>query len=149
MKNVILSWCDVVARTYIAQRATIASIAMGKIQKQKCQKIGTRILRYANVKKAQLAAIAFEKNGNIIAHAHNRRIDGHDDKYSVHAEAALINKLNKINAFERFGKISILVMRINSRGISMARPCQKCQKLLLDYDVVVYYTSWSGSIERF
>lgn len=109
--------------------------------------IGKRIAGYSNVRKAKVAAIAFSKNGSIIAYAHNRRVMGSRKKWTEHAEEVLIAKLHKIKAFDRFGPITILVMRITKLGISMAKPCPKCRKLLVDNNVKVMYTNWNGEIE--
>lgn len=112
--------------------------------------VAVRVAKYSNVKKAKVSAIAFEtKSGRIIATAHNRKIDGHRFKYSVHAEEALINKLSRLKAFDRFKRITILVLRVNSAGISMAKPCKKCAKLLSKYDITVFYSGWDREIHKF
>lgn len=108
--------------------------------------MGTKIAKYTDIKKARVSAIAFTKNGNIITYAQNRKIIGSKNRFSIHAEEALIRKLVKIGAFQRYKNIIIFVMRISSDGVSMARPCKKCAKLLSKYDVDVIYTSWDGQI---
>jgi len=111
--------------------------------------IGTKIAQFGNVKKARMSAIAFTKSGRIIAHASNRRVMGQQNKFSLHAEEALLMKLEKLHAFQRFDNISIFVMRINKLGIAMARPCRKCARLLDRYPVTVFYTDIDGQIKEF
>lgn len=111
--------------------------------------IAVKIARYSDVKKARVAAVAFEtKSGRIIATAHNRRVDGHKFKFSIHAEEAIINKLSRLKAFDRFKRITILVLRIRSGGISMAKPCKMCTKLLSKYNVDVLYSGWDSKIHK-
>lgn len=108
----------------------------------KCKKL----TRYSDVKRAKISAIAMNSNGKIIAVAHNRRLDGHKSKWTQHAEDVLIQKLRKLKAFDRFDDIIILVMRINKNGIACARPCQRCQNMLNDYPITVFYTDSDKSI---
>lgn len=110
---------------------------------------GTKATRYTNVRKAKVSAVAFSGTGQIITTAHNRRVDGHKSKWTEHAEEVLIHKLERTRAFQRFKDISILVMRINKQGAAMARPCKKCQVLLKQYNVNVYYTSENGTVKEF
>lgn len=112
-------------------------------------KAGTKAARYTNVRRAKVSAIALSKTGTIIATAHNRRVEGQVGKWTEHAEEVLINKLERMKAFQRFKDITILVMRINKLGMAMARPCVKCQKLLSRYEVNVYYTGRDGEIKEF
>ena len=110
------------------------------------QEIAIKIARYSNVKRAKVSAIAFSHSGEIIASAHNRRVCGIPGKWTEHAEENLINKLLKLKAFNRFRNITILVMRISSYGVTMAKPCFKCQTLLDQYPVNVLYSNWDGRI---
>lgn len=107
-----------------------------------------RIAKYSKIKRAKVSAIAFTPNGNIIATAHNRRVSGTPNKYTEHAEEVLIHKLNRIRAWSRFGNIIILVTRVNTRGLVMAKPCVKCQNILSKYPVIVFYTNHTGVTER-
>jgi len=109
-------------------------------------KVASKTAKYGNVKKAKLAAIACTKKGEIIATAYNRRLDGDFLRWSDHAESSLIKKLKKLKAFQRYGKIYVLVLRITSAGLSMAKPCDRCKRLLNENDVKVMYTHWSGNI---
>ncbi len=106
-----------------------------------------KVAQYTNVRRARVAALAFSSSGTIIAHAHNRRIEGKSKQWTQHAEEVLIGKLKKIKAFQRFGDISILVLRVSSDGLSMAKPCLKCQKLLRRYGLAtIYYTDRQGEM---
>jgi len=109
---------------------------------------GTKTALYANVKRAKVAAIAFKPNGTIIASAHNRRVNGHPTKWTEHAEEVLIQKLEKLRAFQRFQEITILVLRISKKGLSIAKPCKKCQKILSKYKINVMYSDENGNIEK-
>lgn len=102
--------------------------------------------KYSNVKRGKVSAVAFSHSGKIIATAHNRRICGIKNKFTQHAEENLIRKLNKLKAFDRFKNITILVIRVSSYGITMAKPCIKCQNLLKQYPVNILYSDWSGTI---
>lgn len=103
---------------------------------------------YGNVKRAKVGAIAVSPNGHIIATAHNRRVRGIPGKYTEHAEEVLLHKLDRIKAWDRFGEIHILVIRVNSTGITIAKPCYKCQILLSSYPVKVFYADRDGSIKK-
>lgn len=96
--------------------------------------------RYANVKRAKVAAIAISHSGEIIASAHNRRVEGDPDKWTEHAEEVLLAKLVKLKAFDRYDKIKIFVLRVTNKGFGMAKPCRRCRAQLDNYDVQVYYT---------
>jgi cytidine deaminase len=109
---------------------------------------GFRIAGYGNVKRAKVSAIAFSGSGQMIAAAHNKRFCGAKNKWTLHAEESLILKLEKLKAFRRYKNITILVMRVCSYGIAMAKPCKNCQKILDKYDVNVMYTTKGGRIEK-
>jgi len=102
--------------------------------------------RYSNVRKAKMAAMAISTSGQLIAYAHNTKACGSERRWSFHAEENLIKKLVKLNAFSRFDHINILIIRMTKVGISMAKPCKKCQELLHRYPVTIYYSDWEGKI---
>lgn len=108
-----------------------------------------KIAKYGNVKRAKVAAVAFTSNGNILTKAHNRRVHGRKGKWTEHAEECVINKLNRIKAWNRFDNIIILVIRVNTRGLVMAKPCIKCQAILKEYPVSIFYTNENGEIKKF
>lgn len=111
-------------------------------------KIATKAAWYSNVHSAKVSAIAFQKNGQIITHAHNRGIYGHKRYFTEHAEENLIRKLHKLKAFDRFDDICILVIRVNTFGVMIAKPCTRCQKKLNELDVDVFYSNRHGEIEE-
>lgn len=98
------------------------------------------IAQKANVKRAKVSALAFNKHGALISFAHNRCVRGHPQHWTEHAEEALIRKLDKINAFNRFGKIFILVLRINTKGLVTAKPCKRCCRILRNRNLKIFYT---------
>lgn len=90
----------------------------------------------SDVKKSKHLAIAFRRNGSLISSATNQLVLGNPKQFSIHAEISLINKLRKIKAKERFGNITILVMRFSKRhGWKLSRPCPNCQRILEKYGV--------------
>jgi len=109
--------------------------------------IARKIAIKSDIIKARMSCIAITKNGRVICSANNRRLQGDYIRWSLHAEQAIIKKLNKLKAFHRFNNITIFVFRISSNGICLAKPCLKCQKLLSRYNVKVIYTTNSGKIE--
>ncbi len=102
----------------------------------------------SNVKKSKHLAIGFRKNGSFIASATNQLIQGQNNKFSLHAEEALILKLRKIKAKERFGPLTVLVMRWSpSAKWSLSRPCKQCQRLLEEYGIdTILFTTNEGKI---
>lgn len=119
------------------------------INQTKIPKKAIKIAKYSNVRSGKLSAIAFSHSGKIIATAHNRKVYGHRNIFTQHAEQVLILKLNRLNAFERFNDITILVVRINVHGVSMAKPCKKCHKLLSKYPVNILYSGWDKQIHSY
>jgi len=109
-------------------------------------KTATKIAEYSNVIKARMSCLALSKRGKIICCANNRLLTGNRIDWSEHTETAIIRKLNRLKAFDRYKDITIFVFRISSSGISMARPCSRCQKLLNRYPVKVLYTNEKGKI---
>jgi len=108
------------------------------------QKIATK----GDVIKAKMSAIAISRSGDIICSSSNRLLLGNNVRYSEHAEQAVVRKLLKVHAFDRYKGISIFVFRISSNGVSMAKPCEKCQKILDRYPLTVFYTTENGSVEK-
>lgn len=100
----------------------------------------------SNVRKSKHLSIAFKKNGSFIASATNQLIQGCNDKFSVHAEEALILKLKKLKAKERFGPLIILIMRWSpSTKWSLSRPCKICRRLLEKYGInTILFTTNNG-----
>lgn len=101
-----------------------------------------------NVKRGKVAALAFSKSGELLASAHNRRVTVNPSNrvWTEHAEIALINKLKRIKAFNRYDNITILVLRVSSGGLAMSKPCKRCQAQLNRYPLSVSYTDYGGII---
>jgi cytidine deaminase len=110
-------------------------------------KKATQVARASDIVKARMAAIAIARSGEVICTANNRRLQGDYVRWSMHAEESLIRKLFKLKAFNRYKNITIFVFRISAKGISMARPCIRCQQLLSRYNVKVLYTTDEGKIQ--
>lgn len=110
--------------------------------------IAQKIAERSDVVKARMSAIAISRGGEIICFSNNRLLIGNRIRFSEHCEEAVIRKLQRLNAFNRFRDISIFVFRISSRGVSMAKPCLKCQRLLSKYDVKVLFTDDKGQIKE-
>ncbi|MEE9574063.1 MAG: hypothetical protein V3W20_13495 [Candidatus Neomarinimicrobiota bacterium] len=105
--------------------------------------------KYSNVKRAKVSATAFSHSGQLIVSAHNRRVYGQKGKFTQHAEEVLLHKLDRMKAFNRFRSITILVIRVNTTGLTMAKPCKKCSKLLQQYPVKILYSGWDQQIHTF
>ena len=110
--------------------------------------ISLKTAKYSKVKRGKVSATAFSHSGEIIATAHNRRVTGINNKRTQHAEEVLILKLKRLKAFNRFKDITILIVRVSSYGVTMAKPCKKCQSLLKRYPVNILYSNWNGQIEK-
>jgi len=105
----------------------------------------------SNVVRGKVGAVLFADNGNIICHAHNASFLGSRFIKTVHAEQALLNKVDKINAIERYGKdLNVLVIRWKkgARELANAKPCNECQDRLEKYPFHVFYSNEDGQIEE-
>jgi len=110
-----------------------------------------QIALYTNVRRARIATIAFLKNGKIITSAYNRRVDGRHWEWTEHAEVGILNKLNKLCAFQRYSDINILVIRIfrKTKKLGMAKPCPCCRKKLNKYPInSIWYSDENGKIRK-
>jgi len=110
--------------------------------------LATKIARGGDVIKARMSCLAISRSGDIICSSSNRLLQGNRIRWSEHAEEATIRKLLKVHAFDRYKGISMFVFRISSNGISLAKPCLKCQRLINKYPLTVFYTTDGGIIER-
>lgn len=110
--------------------------------------IAAKIARDGDVIKARMSALAISKSGDIICSSSNRLLLGNNIRYSEHCEEGIIRRLRKIGAFSRYKNITIFVFRVSSNGVSLAKPCKKCQQLLNKFPVKVFYTTSVGTIER-
>jgi len=101
--------------------------------------------------KAKVVAIAFTSSGHILARATNKAIFGMGNKWSYHAEHMLVNKLHKLKARERYGKIFVMVLRWSRSKMdwAMAKPCSNCESILRKYGIeMVYYSDNDGNIVK-
>lgn len=109
-----------------------------------------KISKDCDVKRHRLMCMAFTKNGHLICVETNRIAShGNISGFSIHAEEAVVNKLLRLRARERFGKIFVLVARLNKAngGWTLAKPCEGCEKKLRDYGITeIYYTDEAGRI---
>jgi hypothetical protein len=111
--------------------------------------IGLRkIYKDCNVLRHRIVALAFTKNGHVIAIETNKIACGFVSRWSIHAEEGVANKLNRMAAYERFGAIHVLVARLGrGKGWTLAKPCAGCErKLKLSRVLSVFYTEENGSI---
>jgi hypothetical protein len=111
-------------------------------------KIAAKVAIGGDVIKARMSCLAISKAGDIICSSSNRLLQGNRVRWSEHAEESVIRKLNRLNAFNRFRDISLFVFRISSLGISLAKPCKNCQRLISKYPLKIFYTTSSGKIEK-
>ncbi len=102
----------------------------------------------SDVRRAKLLAVAFRKNGSMVASSTNRIVRGSTKKWTIHAEEFLIKKLKKLRARERFGLLTVLVMRWTpSVGWKLAKPCKNCRRLLEEYGIeTILFTTNEGYI---
>ena len=117
------------------------------IQEMHIQK-ASKIALTSNIVKGKMSCLALSSKGTIITHSSNRLLRGNYIRFSEHCEEAVIRKLLRMHAFNRYRNITIFVFRISSRGVSMAKPCPKCQKLLNQYKVKVLFTDNNGQIKE-
>ena len=106
----------------------------------------------SNVIRGQLGAVLFTDNGTILCHAHNSSFLGSKFIRTVHAEQALLNKADRINAMERYGRdLNVLVVRWRqgSKTLANAKPCLSCTKRLNEYPFRVFYSNEDGEIEEY
>jgi cytidine deaminase len=106
-----------------------------------------RIKKDSNIKIHKLAAIAMTRGGHFITCETNKAACGSISDFSVHAEEGLVRKLRKINAINRYSEIVVVVLRLSRSGWRMARPCNRCEGLLVGYGVKeIHYTNELGHI---
>ena len=113
------------------------------LSKKQLDKVFKKKALKSTVKSFKLVAIAFSESGHLITSAVNMRGGGSISKWTTHAEEALIRKLIKISARNRYGEIAVVVARWSpTKGWAMAKPCCRCEALLSEYGATaLYYTS--------
>jgi len=107
-----------------------------------------KIKRHCTVCNFKLASIALSHSGEVIASATNKRASGVISEFSEHAEEALVRRLKKLSAIERYKYIDVMVLRMKKNGeFGLAKPCPGCYRLLTNYGVRnIYYTDSDGKI---
>lgn len=109
-----------------------------------------KINKHSDIKIHKLCAIAMTKNGHLVATATNKKASGIVSDFSYHAEEYLIRKLRKINAIHRYRDIIVVILRRSRSGWRNARPCIRCEGLLLGYGVKeIHHTDNFGRIVQF
>lgn len=109
-----------------------------------------KILKDCNIKLHKLVAIAFRPNGSIISIETNRLGNGELSDFSWHAEELLANRLHRIKARSRLGKVYVLVARLGRRdGWTMAKPCDGCARKLARVADKVFYVDSRGEVQLY
>jgi len=108
----------------------------------------------SEMQRGKVGAVLFTDSGYIITFANNVYYDGDDNKRSVHAEEYVLSKAIKLRAIPRFINrgLNLLVIRykISNDKLAMARPCDKCAKLLQRFpEIKVYYSNERGEIVKY
>lgn len=127
----------------------------GSIRQWFVMRIPNRIIKQAkkeaeksNVRSAKVGAILFYRGHKHLA-AHNMTV--HGNKLTIHAEKALVDKIEKTMIIQRHPdkQFSILVVRAMRNGeLCIAKPCDKCQKVLDKLGIDIYYSNEFGYIEQ-
>ena len=104
--------------------------------------------RASDVIRGKIGAILFTNSGYIVARASNVIYFGSAEKRSLHAEQFLLYKADRINAFNRYKHLNVLVVRWKKENNSLgnAKPCSMCSYLLGKYNVNVFYSNKKGII---
>ena len=110
-----------------------------------------RVSRDSPVLRGKVGAVLFTDTGHIIASAYNTTWFGLLDNgiRTIHAEKFLLDKAFRLKAFERFGRLNILVVRTRSDGsLANATPCKVCRSYLKSVNARIYYTDKLGTIRK-
>jgi len=104
----------------------------------------------SDVVRGKVGAVLFTPSGNIIASAHNVILFGYSKVWTRHAERFLLDKAYKLNAYKRFGKLCMLVVRYRpgTDTLANAKPCPECHNHLAPTGIRVFYTNKNGNIEE-
>jgi cytidine deaminase len=106
----------------------------------------------SDVKRSKIAAILYTTSGHILAAASNKAYWGYGSIYTIHAEQFLIAKIirMKLISRHRLNDLNIFVCRVMANGkFSNAKPCSKCQALLLEAGLTnVFHTDDNGNIRE-
>lgn len=108
----------------------------------------------SEMQRGKVGAVLFTNSGHIITSAYNVYFDGDDDKRSIHAEEYVLSKAIRLRAIPRFCHrgLNLLIVRYKTSNdkLAMARPCEKCAKLLTRFpEIQVYYSNENGDIVKY
>ena len=106
----------------------------------------------SEMERGKVGAVLFTNSGHVITFANNVYFDGDTDKRSIHAEEYVLAKAIKLRAISRYKGLNLLVVRYktSSDKLAMARPCDKCAKILTRFpEIKVYYSNEQGNIIKF
>ncbi len=105
----------------------------------------------SNVRRGKVAAVIYTDRGEILATSCNTRFyrEMGSGKFTIHAEEMVLSKAYKMCLTRRYNNLNMFVLRYKreTKSIAIAKPCEKCQILLKNWDFPVYYTTEYG-IER-
>jgi hypothetical protein len=93
----------------------------------------------------RMGAIAFTRNGHIVAMGCNKKGDGYVSEFSFHCEEMVLEKSAHFRRTHR-EKLYILVVRIRGGGdYGLAKPCEGCYQLCQEAGVAgIFYTTVNG-----
>ena len=108
------------------------------------------------VKRAQHLAVAFTSSGHILCYSVNKGYEcivdrknyQNYERFSVHAEQSLIDKLQRMKIRERFQKVHLLSIRFcKIKGFCISKPCSACQEEIDKFNFSeVYYCDRKGRV---
>ena len=86
-----------------------------------------------NYKQTRHCAVIFSPSGELVCYANNR--------YQKHAEMRVLSKYFSYPGFYGKGIGYMLVVRVNKTGTWInSKPCIKCQKMLIRYNIKVVHS---------
>lgn len=100
----------------------------------------------SSVRIHKMAAIAFTRNGYIVAIGYNQKGGhGYVSEYSKHCEEMVLKKSAHFQAQNPKKKLYLLVVRLRSSDYGLAKPCDGCYKLCRKAGIQgIYYTTVQG-----
>ena len=100
--------------------------------------------------RGKVGAVIFTRSGNIIASASNTIFYGQKNKWTVHAEEAVVKKVINFRSRSELGRLFILVVRykVGSDSLGIAKPCARCTALLKWAGIKAFFTDENGNIQE-